>query len=103
MRTGAVDITELDPLEQADFIAYEQRELEIRFSEQAALMFALSRTEEDAKARIAALRKVYWPEAADVTDARDRLDTGALLEMQDKTFKLVQTGRGAMLEIGTDE
>lgn len=99
LRTGAVNLAELDPLEQVDFIAYEQRELNLRFIEQVNLVYCLSTSEEDASAKIEFLRSQYWVEDQAGTEDRDMLDTDALMSMQNKTFSIMTTGNGSMLEI----
>lgn len=92
-------MVELDPLEQADFIAYEERELDLRFAEQVNLIQATSSSKEEAKARIDILASTYWVEFEANNEDRDMLDTEALMKLQQKTFVMTDTGRGAVLEI----
>jgi len=93
-----VSLTDLDPLEQVDFVEFERVELERRYYELAAVVTATARTPESAQRILAAVRASFFFDGEEA-ESREKTAMGALLQAQEYDFSLRPVSGGGVMEI----
>lgn len=97
--SGVVDLRELDPLEQVDFVELARRRWEISFLTHTAQIRAACPSQEVADKLLEAMRSAYFVGYRDEREAQARVGMAELLKMQEASYRLTATKGGGVLEI----
>ena len=100
LRTGAIDLRELSPLEEADVLEFEQRELTLRYVEQSTAILASAQNRTGAEALLEALRSEFFIGYDEANRRKRRLAADELVKMQQYAFTISPSpGGGGRLEM----
>lgn len=99
MRTGALDLRELTPLEEVDVLEFEQRELMLRYVEQSTAILASARNQAGAESLLEALRAEFFIGYTEADQQKRRLAADELVKMQEYAFTISPTAGGGRLEV----
>jgi hypothetical protein len=98
LRRG-VALEDYEPLEQLDFVAFEKKEVLLRYIEQSTMVYATARDPKQASALVERLRMEYFPEYISQKNTKLDKQTQELLDMQNSTYLMTSAGKGGLLEI----
>lgn len=99
LRTGDLKLRDLEPLEQVDVLAVEERELSLRYFEQSTAIMATAKSPEMAAKFCEALRNEYFIGYKAQEEQRKRIDVDELRKLQEYTYVMARTAVGGALEM----